>query len=172
MRTIHSIRFSILFVSVYFLILCVFAIKVRAQEPAMGDNAPPITILPADDSLTRLESEAELAEFREGSAQAEYDRLLSEPPRTAGERQQHLKAVKAARQKLFTAKADAHRTKAAWCQHYAAMVSDGARARLSAYKHRQLAGKWEQQALSMAVHERPTIEHSGRHRLDMSRYGD
>lgn len=172
MRTIHSIRSSILFVFVYFLAVLAFAVNVRAQETATGDNAPPITILPADDSLTVLESKAELAEFKEVSAQAEYDRLLSESPRTAGERQQHLKAVKAARQKLFTAKADSHKAKAEWCQYYAALVGDGTKTRLSAYKHRQLASKWEQRALSMTTHERPIIEHSGRHRLDMSRYGD
>lgn len=161
-----------MFLSAMFLSLLLSAFLVQAQEPVTGGSSPTIVIRPADDSLVVLESQAEMAEFRESAAQADYDRILSNPPRTAAGRAAYMGRIKAARRELFIAKAESHAAKAKWCQYYAVLVNDGTKARLSAYKHRQLAGKWEQRALSMVDHVRPEIEHSGRHPLDLSRYGD
>lgn len=155
---------------IFLIVLFFFADTVQAQEPLTG-NSPPSEILSETDSLTILESEALMTEFREQSKQNEYDRILSKQPRTAAEEQHHIFVLKQARQKLFAAKAETYRAKAKYCMYYATLTED-TKARQSARLHRKLAGEWGQRAVALLDNKPPTIEYSGRHELDLSRYGD
>lgn len=163
-------------IGMFFALICILFIHTSAngqEAPLTGDSPPVLTVLPADDKLLALETTIELAEFRAEEAKLNLKEISEQPILTAADRAERLEETQKARRLYYLAKAGEHRAKHDWCTYYAKMVGEVPdNIRVSAVLHRRQAQRWEQRAVALLDVERPSVEYSGRHRPDMTRYGD
>ncbi len=166
MRTYKvSMTFSVVLALATLVVLGLGVSRSFSQEPMTGNAFPEVVLTPSDVTLDSLESVADMADWNVQCAEATLRKVTANCPKTAGARAKYMQDVKNARYDLFVAKAESHNAQAAWCYYYAELATDdGAqtKARLSAYKHRNLAGGFMTQAASLAGAALPKIQHQGR----------
>lgn len=128
-------------------------------------------VVTGDDQLLALEATAELCEYRAEQARIHMNETSKKIARTAAERAERAEKIVIARKLYYSAKAQEHRAKGAWCTYYAELVGEAPdNLARSAYLHRRRAQEWEQKAVALLDSERPTVEHTGRHQLDITKY--